>query len=96
MGGGNFVIPARRDNVAGSDFRFQFRFRFRFQRGARTIDGGGNAKCVGAVVGLRWSILLTLAKRSASAAAAGAAGKIIVRKKLKRRGVIFPPEKNEK
>ena len=44
MGGGNFVIPARRDNVAGSTFRFQFRFRFPFQRGARTIDDGGNAK----------------------------------------------------
>ena len=44
MGGGNFVIPALRDVVADSVFRFQFHFRFRFQRRARTIDGGGNAK----------------------------------------------------
>ena len=57
MGGSNFVIPARRDNVAGSAFSFQFRFRFRFQhRGANDGRAAATQKCVGAAFGLRWSI----------------------------------------
>ena len=76
MGGGNFVIPARRDVVADSAFRFQFQFRFPFQR--RSANDGRAAAtqiCAGDAFGLRWSICAASRKWSASAAAAGAAGK---------------------